>query len=185
MSFIVISELLNWLLLKRHIAAWISLYVNNGLYKCNPQGCFIHQCSVGWLHSYVTCTYSVASQQNASHGSTRLLLRRNHALTSAKLLSQSKFVSLHQDLLQTIQEPTTEPLQQLDHTLHYGNKQEIKGFWDVTTTTVMGRNNFENKFALCRLMNIHSEFSSFIPNINQISRSRGQDSFFCHCTVLH
>ena len=44
---------------------------------------------------------------------------RTHGLTSTKLFAQGKLVSLHQDILKTGQQPATEPLQQLVHTLQH------------------------------------------------------------------
>lgn len=53
----------------------------------------------------------------------RLLLMRTHGLTSTKLFAQGKLVSLHQDILKTGQQPATEPLQQLVHTLQHWNRK--------------------------------------------------------------
>lgn len=45
-------------------------------------------------------------------------LMRTHDLTFAELLAQGELVPLHQHLLQAVQQPAAEPLQQLHHALH-------------------------------------------------------------------
>ena len=40
---------------------------------------------------------------------------RNQELTFAEFLAQCELVSLNQDFLQVVQQPSTDPLQQLDH----------------------------------------------------------------------
>lgn len=57
-----------------------------------------------------------------------IVRRRRGDLTFAQLFAQGELVSLHQDLLQAVQQSGPETLQQLENAGHIWSKQEAAAF---------------------------------------------------------